>query len=276
MRYKDERHEQQMNVSKIVLHALLLVFAISVITVLVIKRFAYFKPTRQLLGCSEAFDPVQHRGINARWFGRSSMGTVLFCIGNRGNMSHRQYKINALLQRGLSVLIFDYSGFGLSHGIASEQTCYDDAASMAGFLMSHIALSKIVVYGEGIGAAVAACVSRRFGLGCLVLDSPVPSIVALLESRCKMARFLKPLFPEFDVCKYLEGYRATMLLVHNRNDKTITMDMIEDIKAYATRIVLYDGTDEDTQVPWELISEFIKAYLSDVDHPPYDRQHFLT
>ena len=253
-----------MSVSKFILHGLLLAFALSVVAILVIKRFAYFKPTRQMLDCTEAFDPVQHRGINARWFGRSSMGTVLFCIGRDGNMSHRQYKVNSLLRQGLSVLIFDYSGFGLSRGVPSEQTCCDDAASMAGFLMSHIAPNKIVVYGEGIGAAVAACVSRRFGLGCLILDSPMPSIASLLESRWKLARFLKPIFPEFDVCSHLEGDRATMLLVHNRNDKAITIDMLEDIKAHAARIVLYDGSVDTPQIPWDLISEFINNYLSDV------------
>ena len=55
-----------------------------------------------------------------------------------------------------------------------------------------------------------------------------------------------------------------MLLVHNRDDKAITIDMLEDVKAHATRIVLYDGSMDAPQIPWNLVSDFINNYLSKI------------
>ncbi|MCK7512900.1 MAG: hypothetical protein MZV70_58680 [Desulfobacterales bacterium] len=43
-------------------------------------------------------------------------GTVLFCHGNAGNISHRLDSIRIFHQLGLSVLIFDYRGYGRSEG----------------------------------------------------------------------------------------------------------------------------------------------------------------
>src|SRR4030067_1124309 len=51
---------------------------------------------------------------------------MLFCHGNAGNISHRVDNIRRLHDMGLSVMIFDYRGYGRSHGKISEAGFYLD------------------------------------------------------------------------------------------------------------------------------------------------------
>ena len=45
---------------------------------------------------------------------------LLFCHGNKGNISHRLRFVAAWLEMGVNVLAFDYRGFGRSEGRPDE------------------------------------------------------------------------------------------------------------------------------------------------------------
>jgi hypothetical protein len=51
----------------------------------------------------------------------------LFCHGNAGNISHRLDNVRLLNQRGISVFIFDYRGYGRSDGRISEPTRWPES-----------------------------------------------------------------------------------------------------------------------------------------------------
>jgi pimeloyl-ACP methyl ester carboxylesterase len=51
-------------------------------------------------------------------------GTLLFCHGNAGNISHRLDSLRLFHELGLSVLIFDYRGYGQSTGTPTEEGTY--------------------------------------------------------------------------------------------------------------------------------------------------------
>ena len=64
------------------------------------------------------------------WFVPASgeaRGVLLHCHGNAGNISGRLDQIRLLHGLGLSVLIFDYRGFGQSEGTPTEEGTYLDA-----------------------------------------------------------------------------------------------------------------------------------------------------
>jgi len=62
-------------------------------------------------------------------------GVLLFCHGNAGNISHRLESISIFHNLGLSVLIFDYRGYGKSEGKTSEKGTYLDAESAWNYLV---------------------------------------------------------------------------------------------------------------------------------------------
>jgi fermentation-respiration switch protein FrsA (DUF1100 family) len=60
---------------------------------------------------------------------------VLFTHGNGGNLTHRAERIRLLTRRlGVTVLAFDYRGYGRSEGDPSEAGLYADARAARKFL----------------------------------------------------------------------------------------------------------------------------------------------
>jgi hypothetical protein len=105
-------------------------------------------------------------------------GTVLFCHGNAGNISHRLDYLLMFHRMGYSVLIFDYRGYGLSTGKPTEPGTYLDAEAAWRHLTEArgVAPGRIVVAGESLGGAVAAWLAARRTPGALVLASTFTSV----------------------------------------------------------------------------------------------------
>ena len=88
---------------------------------------------------------------------------LLFCHGNAGNISHRLESINIFHNIGLSVLIFDYRGYGKSEGKPSEKGTYRDAEAAWNYLVEEKRKTpdRIILFGRSLGAAIAADIALR-------------------------------------------------------------------------------------------------------------------
>ncbi len=78
----------------------------------------------------------------------------------------------------LSVLIFDYRGYGKSGGSPSEEGTYRDADAAWGYLLHtrKVPPEKIVLFGRSLGGAVAAELARRTKPAALILESTFTSL----------------------------------------------------------------------------------------------------
>ena len=140
----------------------LIVLAIVIISVLLIKRFLYFQPSTDFLPYKETYKDISEGNLHG-WLIQGGQKIVIVCHGNTGNISHRQYIIDSLEKLGYSVLIFDYSGYGRSRGIPSEKQFYQDASVFVNMMLKQTDKSNIILYGESIGAPVAAFIARKYG-----------------------------------------------------------------------------------------------------------------
>ncbi len=103
-------------------------------------------------------------------------GTILFCHGNAGNISHRLVGIKDMHRFGYSVLIFDYRGYGRSGGSPGEAGTYLDAQAAWEYLTQTVGEppGRIALYGRSLGGAVAIELARSLGEGgpaALVVES---------------------------------------------------------------------------------------------------------
>jgi fermentation-respiration switch protein FrsA (DUF1100 family) len=105
-------------------------------------------------------------------------GVLLFCHGNAGNISHRLDSIRIFNELRLSVLIFDYRGYGMSEGRPTEEGTYLDAEAAWDFLATtkKIRPERIVLFGRSLGGAVAAEIAMRKNPGALILESTFTSV----------------------------------------------------------------------------------------------------
>lgn len=101
-----------------------------------------------------------------------SRAVMLFCHGNAGNISHRLENLKLLHQAGVSVLIFDYRGYGKSGGSIGMDGFLADAlaAHAAARKLSQKRGEKLVVFGRSLGG-IAAVHAARLGADGLILES---------------------------------------------------------------------------------------------------------
>jgi len=150
-------------------------------------KMLYF-PTREIeqtpaaIGLS--FDEVRLKtadGLSiAAWHipAPDARAVLLFCHGNGGNISHRLDSIRIFHDLGLSVLIFDYRGYGMSEGEPTEKGTYLDAEAAWNFLVKEKGVdpARIVIFGRSLGSAVAAELAMRRKAGALIIESGFSSI----------------------------------------------------------------------------------------------------
>jgi fermentation-respiration switch protein FrsA (DUF1100 family) len=108
---------------------------------------------------------------------------LLICHGNAGNLSEfdRPVHYAGLRRLGLSLLAFDYRGYGESGGSPSEQGLYRDAQAAYRYLREtrRVPPERIVVFGHSLGSAVAVDLVSRVSAAGLIVDGAPTSVIDL-------------------------------------------------------------------------------------------------
>ncbi|MEE2956536.1 MAG: alpha/beta hydrolase [Pseudomonadota bacterium] len=191
-----------------------------------------FLPSRTVVKTPQAaglvYENVFLRAGDARihaWYvpAKNARLSVLFCHGNAGNISHRLETLSLLNSLGVNVLIFDYSGFGLSNGKASEVQTYRDVEAAWRFLIEDKVTdpASIVLFGRSLGGAVATWIAAKEKPGALILESTFISIIA-------MGKKLYPIIPvrllarvRYDSSELIEKVKSPKLFIHSPDDEII-------------------------------------------------------
>jgi fermentation-respiration switch protein FrsA (DUF1100 family) len=143
----------------------------------------------------------------------------LICHGNGGNLSHRLELCAALLKTGASVFVFDYRGYGQSHGRPGEEGTYRDAqAAYAWLRQKGFRGEDIIAFGESLGGGVVSELALRERLGGIVLQSTftsIPDIGAELYPWLPV-RWLSTI--KYDTRAKLPRIRVPVLVMHSRED----------------------------------------------------------
>jgi len=153
---------------------------------------------------------------------------VLYCHGNAGNITHRADILRALHDRvGVSVLIFDYRGYGRSEGKPDEQGVLADTRAARAWLARRELIPEgeeaetIVLMGRSLGAAVAVDLAATDGARALVLESTFTSIP-------DMAGHVFPWLPvrplvrtKLDSLEKIGDYHGPLLQSHGDADSII-------------------------------------------------------
>ena len=100
---------------------------------------------------------------------------ILLCHGI-GERIEYWYRVQVFLRAaGVSSLVFNYTGFGLSRGRASIRRCEEDAVVAFGELKRQCRGTKVVL-GYSMGSAVAAAIAPNIEVDGLVLCEGFPTL----------------------------------------------------------------------------------------------------
>lgn len=181
-------------------------------------------PARIGLSYREIFMDVPGGKIHA-WFvpAEDERGVVLFCHGNAGNISHRLQTIEMLHSLDMSIMIFDYQGYGKSSGKPGEKKTYLDARAAWDYLVEHkkIEPEKIFVFGRSLGGAIAADLATQTCPAGVILESTFTGVKDLGSELFSFlpVRILSRF--EYDTLNKLKKISSPVMIIHSPDDEII-------------------------------------------------------
>lgn len=242
-------------------------------------RYLYFPdtPSRKVSATPAdiglAFDTVRMRTVDgetlAGWFvpAPQSRGTMLYLHGNGGNIGHRLDPIAVFHRLRLNVLIFDYRGYGASTGQPTEKGTYQDALAAWHYLtrQRNLAPTRIVLFGESLGGAIAARLADRRTPGALILYGTFTSVPDLAQE-------LYPMFPARWLARYRYDTRAALdsvdcpvLILHSPDDEIVPFSHAQALYAAAPQpkrlIALRGGHNDALLVSREVYARALEEWL---------------
>jgi uncharacterized protein len=188
--------------------------------------------------------------IDAR---KDSLGHLLLCHGNAGNIGDRVLHAALLTATGFDVLLFDYRGYGRSSGTPSEDGTYRDARATQTCLLEQPGVdpSRIFYLGESLGGAVALD---------LALERPPAGLVLLsaFTGVRELGRLHYPFVPAalvpdaYPALRRIHELHAPLLVLHGDRDDIVPLSQgraLYDAAPGAKRMHVFPGLGHNDLVP---------------------------
>jgi fermentation-respiration switch protein FrsA (DUF1100 family) len=166
-------------------------------------------------------------------------GALLFCHGNAGDIADVIDAAAVFQSLGLTVLLFDYRGYGNSGGKISEKGLYADAGAAWKVLTEEekIPPEKIIVAGRSLGGAVAAHLAMTRKPAALILESAFSSIP-------DMGAEIYPFLPVRLLCRiklptadYVANVKVPTLIIHSPDDEIVPYKQSQTLLARSAATV---------------------------------------
>lgn len=197
----------------------------------------------------------------------ASRGAVLYCHGNAGNITHRADVLRSLYHRvQVSVLIFDYRGYGRSEGKPNEAGVLADARAARAWLAQKegIAENQVVLLGRSLGGAVAVDLAANDGARALVLESTFTSVPDLAAYHYRWLPVRHLLRTQLDSLGKIGRYRGPLLQSHGTADRTVPIQFGQRLFQAAQepkQFIAIAGADHnDLPPPWyyQAMADFLE------------------
>ncbi len=186
---------------------------------------------------------------------QNARAAVLFCHGNGGNLTHRVDTLMMLHRRiGVSVLIFDYRGYGRSKGKPSEAGVLADARAARAWLAAreNTRDADVVLMGESLGGAVAVDLAARDGARALVLESTFSSLPDVAAYHYAWLPVRWAMRTQFDSVAKIGDYHGPLLQAHGDADTIVPLCFgrrLFEAAAEPKQFLLLHGHDHNDPLP---------------------------
>ena len=183
-----------------------------------------------------AFEPVSFNSADGTrltgWFlpaegvasPMAAKGTVVHMHGNAQNMTaHWQYA-GWIPDRGYNLLVFDYRGYGQSHGSPEPKGVFEDSVAALDYLRSRsdIDTERLFVFGQSLGGmlAIAAAGASRQGVRAVLAEAPFHSYTLMADDMMPEAELI--LDDTYCATTYVADLAPLpLLLIHGTKDKIV-------------------------------------------------------
>ncbi len=182
--------------------------------------------------------------------GRHSGAGVLVANGNAGNRSLRAPLADALAERGLAVLLFDYRGYGGNPGHPSEEGLAKDVRAALRYFVEEAGLSadRLVYFGESLGGAVVTELATEEEPAGLVLRSPFTDLASVGQRHYPYLPVRLLLLDRFPLATHLRNVQCPVAVVYGSADSIVPPEesrAVARIRPGTTELVVANADHND-------------------------------
>jgi fermentation-respiration switch protein FrsA (DUF1100 family) len=154
---------------------------------------------------------------------------VIVFNGNAGDRSVRAPLAAALSRAGLSVLLFDYRGYGGNAGRPSEDGLAADARAARAWLVAQpeVDPARVAYFGESLGAAVALGLAIEHPPAALVLRSPFTSLADVGRVHYPWLPVGSLLLDRYPSIERIGSLKAPLLVIAGDRDDIVPVELSE-------------------------------------------------
>jgi len=147
---------------------------------------------------------------------------VMWFHGNAGNIADRVENARLLFDRGLSLFMVEYRGYGKSGGEPSEKGINLDGQGAYDYLISRgIRPENLIVFGRSLGSTVAVYVASRNECAGVVLETPFTNMADMAKAHFPFIPGLGSFKNKFCSIDRVGSIRAPILFIHGDRDELV-------------------------------------------------------
>ena len=209
--------------------------------------------------------------LSGLWLESSEpQGVVVYAHGNAGNLSHRIPTAEVWRRElGLSVLLFDYRGYGRSQGVPDENGILQDALAAYDEAV-RLGREIPLVAGRSLGTVAAIHVAAKRKVRGLLLDSPMASAARMAPRILPLPGIRHLVSIQLDNVGRIGSVRCPVLILHGELDHIIPIEQGREVHKAAreaTFVVLADlGHNEPRTTP-EILNHF-RNFVASLERSP--------
>ena len=209
--------------------------------------------------------------------GDKKLPPVLYCHGNGFNATYFINRVKFLANNNYEVFMPDYSGYGQSEGLPSENGMYKNVEEIINHLSSSYKIDKsqLIIWGHSLGGAVVADIASRNKFHGVILEaaftkmSDMKNYAAKFRSSNEFDALLRmliynsiPLTQKFETINKVSKIQSPLFLIHSKQDEIVPYQM--NIELYkknpqARQFLSGKGYHDDPTWNNDVILNFIKS-----------------
>jgi len=199
---------------------------------------------------------------------------VIFAHGNGEVIDFWPSELGHYKQRGVSVLLVEFRGYGRSTGKPSEKAIVDDFIAFydQAIALPQVDAARIIFHGRSVGGGVVAQLAAKRKPAGLILESVFTSVADMAKSYWIPSFLVRD---PFEVRGVLRELDVPVLIIHGLADELIppAQAVANHKAALQSRLVLYEHVGHNDPPPrddyWQQIDRLLidTGLLSTTDPP---------
>lgn len=209
-----------------------------------------------------------------RQLGKDLSKTVLFCHGNAGNITHRNYMIRLCSLAQVNLVLFDYEGYGKSSGSPSTYRILENGQTVLRWVQTRIPEDQLIIWGESLGGSVASYLASSCNCFRLVLFATFASLDDLAFGVSRpwywdiCSSLFRTIVNPLPTKNWLANVKCPTVILHSPNDEVIPYEHAQYLaKSNGASLLTIAGGHSTPIVSTEILEELFQFCNIEVELP---------